>query len=121
MHHLFFFAGLAFILTHEMDAIRCHEWRIFPLTAMLNEQVGYAVFTLVHVSLYVLTFWGLWNSGAQGMNANVVRAWDIFFIIHVGLHLLFLRHPLNEFKSWLSWLLIVGAGICGIADMVFGS
>jgi hypothetical protein len=26
---MLFFLGLALILLHEMDAMRCHEWRIF--------------------------------------------------------------------------------------------
>lgn len=36
--HLFFFLGLGFILTHEMDAIRCKEWLMFPLTFFLKDE-----------------------------------------------------------------------------------
>ena len=43
----FFFVALAFILTHEMDAIKCREWRIFPLTSRLDDSRGYLVFTAV--------------------------------------------------------------------------
>jgi hypothetical protein len=44
-----------------------------------------------------------------------------FFIVHVVLHLLFLRHPLNQFSSPFSWLLIGGAGLCGALDLVVRS
>ena len=39
--HIFFLVGLAFILTHEMDVIRSHEWTIFPLLSRLEEKAGY--------------------------------------------------------------------------------
>jgi hypothetical protein len=38
-------------------------------------------------------------------------------IIHVGLHLLFLNHPRNEFRSLFSWCLIVAAGVAGGIDL----
>ncbi|WP_394341844.1 DUF6713 family protein [Sphingobacterium corticibacter] len=28
--HVFFYLGLSLLIMHEMDAIRCREWRIFP-------------------------------------------------------------------------------------------
>ncbi len=44
MQHLFFYLAISFILMHEMDAIRCKEWRIFPLLSMLNDDLGFKVF-----------------------------------------------------------------------------
>ena len=32
LHELFFLMALALLFTHELDAVRCREWRIFPLT-----------------------------------------------------------------------------------------
>jgi hypothetical protein len=115
---VFFFIGLAFILTHEMDAVRAREWRLLPLLARLDDHAGYLVFTLAHIPLYLLLFWGLF--GPNGINQGVVRALDIFFIVHVLLHLLFLRHPQNGFRSAASWLIILGAGVAGLLDLVAG-
>lgn len=116
-YHFFFFVALSFILTHEMDAIKQHEWRIFPLTFWLDETLGYFVFTALHVPLYVLLFWSLY--AIDGLNLGLIRGLDIFFIIHVFLHIIFLRHPKNEFKSLFSWVIILGAGIAGLVDLVF--
>jgi hypothetical protein len=118
MDHLFFFVGLSCILTHEMDAIRCREWRIFPLLDRLSDQSGYVVFVLLHVPLYLLLFWGL--VGAEGLNRGLMRGLSIFFIVHLVLHLLFLRHPQNEFRSATSWILIAGAGVAGLLDLTVG-
>jgi hypothetical protein len=31
-------------LMHEMDAIRCKEWRIFPGLSLLSNKLGHIVF-----------------------------------------------------------------------------
>jgi hypothetical protein len=118
MDTIFFFVALAFMFAHEMDAIMCREWRIFPLTSRLDDKHGYLVFTAVHVPLYLLLFWALFTSG--GFNHAVMRGLALFFIVHLGLHLVFLKHPRNEFKSGLSWMLIVGAALAGALALVLG-
>jgi hypothetical protein len=115
--YFFFFSGLSLILTHEMDAIRLKEWKMFLLFSSMEESRGYSAFTAAHVPLYILLFWGLFG-GTGGINAQLVRALDLFFIIHVGLHLLFMRHPHNQFRSPLSWALIGGAGLAGALDLL---
>jgi len=117
--HVFFFVGLSFILTHEMDAIKAREWTIFPLTAWLDDKMGYLVFTALHIPLYLLLFWSLYRP--EGLNRGLIRGFDIFFIVHVVLHLLFLWHPKNQFTSTFSWLVIVGAGVAGALDLVLAS
>jgi len=47
--HLFFYLGLSLLLMHEMDAIRCKEWRIFPGLSMLSDKVGHIVFLFLHI------------------------------------------------------------------------
>lgn len=116
MPHLFFFIALAFILAHEMDAIRCQEWTIFPLLSRLDDTTGYALFTILHVPLYLGVFWGLFGGGV--LNATLILGLDLFFLIHVLLHLFFLKHPKNQFKSALSWTLILGAGVGGLLDVI---
>ena len=106
MSSIFIYIAVSFILLHEMDAIRCKEWRIFPLTSFLNDKVGYPVFLMAHLPLYYLVLKSLNNTSVQyGLN--------IFFIVHLGLHVLFLKHPKNEFTDIWSWLPIIGAAIFG--------
>ena len=115
-NYLFFLAGLSLILAHEMDAIKCREWTIFPLLSKLNERAGYFVFTAIHAPLYLLLFQGL--LGNDGINPAVIMGLDIFFIVHVFLHVLFLKHPKNQFTSAFSWIIILGAGLAGLMDLV---
>ena len=109
----FFLLGISFILMHEMDAIRCKEWRIFPGLSKLDDRQGLLVFTLAHIPLF---YWIL--SAIQAGNENLAKGLDIFLIVHILLHLALFRHPKNEFKDWLSWVLIVGAGLCGAIDLL---
>lgn len=119
MAHIFFGIGLSLMLTHEMDAIKSAEWRIFPGTSLLDDRTGHIVFTTVHVPLCVLLLWNLY--GLDGLNRGLMIGLEIFFIVHVFLHLLFLRHPKNQFASALSWAIIVGSGAFGALALAAGS
>lgn len=111
----FFLLGLALLLVHEMDAIRCKEWRMFPITARMDAETGYLVFAALHVPLYALIFWGLFGDG--GANKRLIFSLDAFFIVHVFLHLIYIKHPEHRFGSGFSWALILGAGACGALDL----
>lgn len=115
--HIFFFIALAFIITHELDAIRRHEWRIFPGTSRLADNQGYVVFTLLHIPLFAILFYYLYTP--NGLNQQFVTALNIFFITHLFLHVLALKHPKNEFVTATSWFIIVGAAFFSTLDIVF--
>ncbi len=110
----FYFLMLAFLITHELDAVKRHEWRVLPLTAFLPEKIGEQVFIWAHVPLLFLIFW----YGGFDPNATMARAISAFSVLHVGLHWLFKRHPKYEFNNISSWSLIVGAGIFGTAHLL---
>lgn len=113
--HLFFYLGLSLLFMHEMDAIRCHEWRIFPGLHLLNDTLGHLIFMFAHIPLYFFIFWKLTHSPDP---EAFIRGMNVFMVIHLGLHILFLKHKKNEFKDGISWTLIAGAGICGLLDLV---
>lgn len=114
-NHQFFYIGLSFMLLHEMDAIRCREWRIFPGLSLLNDSWGLKVFMAAHLPLFFLLLWSL--SDASLINQSIYGL-NIFFIVHFVLHLLFLFHKKNEFKDWISWTIISSTTICGIIDLI---
>jgi uncharacterized membrane protein YhhN len=114
--NIFFIAGLSLILIHEMDAIRCKEWRIFPRLSKLKDKTGFLIFLLAHIPLYLRLLWYLTNSSDIETFRTI---FDSFLIAHLGLHLLFLKHKNNEFKGWISWTIIAGAGFCGLLDLIF--
>ncbi len=114
LNHAFFAIGFALLLVHEMDAVRLEEWKIFPGLSRLGEEAGYRVFAALHVPLYALLLLGLLGGG--GSRAFVVGL-DAFFVVHVGLHVVFRNHPENRFRSAFSWAIILGAGACGAVDL----
>lgn len=105
----FFTLGLTFILLHELDAMRCHEWRIFPLTSFLEDRLGMVVFIFLHIPLF---YWVLMPSTLG--DPSFRYGFSVFLMVHFFLHVGFLWHRKNEFKDWISWSLISGAAICGL-------
>ena len=105
---------IAFLSVHELDAIRCREWRIFPLTAFLPEPAGERVFVWSHVPLFALLAW----IAASGPASGPAIGLSVFATLHAVAHLLYLRHPRNEFVSFRSWAIILGAAVCGALHLV---
>ncbi|MFN5458623.1 MAG: DUF6713 family protein [Bacteroidota bacterium] len=113
--HFFFYLGLSFLTLHEMDAIRCKEWRIFPGLSLLSDKIGQVLFVFAHLPLFYFVFWQLTHS--QDIVA-FMKGFNIFMIVHLLLHILFLKHKNNEFKDWISWSILIGSGLCGIINLM---
>jgi hypothetical protein len=101
-------------MMHEMDAVSCNEWRIFPGMSFLDDSTGFKVFTFAHVPLYYYIFSSLYRENSGSFRYG----FSIFLVIHLGLHLLFLMHKKNAFKDWVSWTIIGGAGLCGFIEIL---
>jgi hypothetical protein len=108
---ILFFVNVAWMTTHELDAIKQHEWRIFPLTSVLPEQTGYLIFTALHVPLFT---WILWAAEATRFQIG----FDVFMILHAGLHWLFRQHPQYEFDNWFSQIIIWGGIPLGVLHLM---
>lgn len=113
MNSSIFYLGVTLLLVHEIDAIRCKEWRIIPGLSSLKERVAMITFIFLHIPLF---YWVIYKINAE--QQNFITGFDIFLIVHLILHILFLWHKNNEFKDWISWTIIIGAGICGILDLL---
>jgi hypothetical protein len=111
---LLFYIALVFFIAHEMDAVRCIEWRIFPGLSLLSDKLGFAIFLLAHIPLFGLLTFYLLNSNNID---SLIYYLEIFFIVHLILHLLYLLHPKNEFKDWISWTLIITPAVMGFTDL----
>lgn len=116
MAALSYFAMLAFLITHELDAVKRHEWRVLPPMSYLPEKVGEQLFIWAHVPLFA----GLSYFGALEPASPVAKGLSFFAIFHTGLHWKFRNHPNNEFNNFSSWALIVLAGLCGLAHLIIG-
>jgi hypothetical protein len=117
--HLFFFIGLALLFTHELDAIRRKEWRMFVILSGLGEERAFRIFTALHIPIFFLIFLAVFGTLGSELRDNTIIGLDAFFVVHVVLHILFLKHPDYAFHAGFSRLLILGAGVCGILDFVF--
>lgn len=105
---------VAAFLTHELDAVKRHEWRVLPFIRALPERVAEQVFIWAHVPLFLAILWF-----SQGHHASTFRlGMAAFAAIHVGLHWLFRTHPAYEFNNVSSWSLILLTGVLGAAYLV---
>ncbi|MGC7928406.1 DUF6713 family protein [Lysinibacillus sp. VIII_CA] len=112
---ILFLLNLSIFLLHEMDAIRRSEWRLFTVLKDMKDSKAYQVFIVIHLFLYVIIL-SLLFSPYQTITFWVL---DIFFIIHTILHLLFERHPRNEFKNTFSRAIIYPMGFLATIHLFF--
>jgi len=82
---------------------------------MLSDKSGYIVFVFAHIPLFFFIYLKLTHS--QDVEA-FIKELNLFMAVHSGLHILFLKHEKNEFKDWISWTIIIGAGLCGLTDLI---
>lgn len=114
---LIYYAMVGAFFTHELDAVKRHEWRVLPLTSWLPETTGEQVFIWMHVPLFALLLWG-----GDGEPVNATRQYlSAFAILHVGLHFAFRRHPAYEFNTVSSWALIGLTGALGALYLAVGA
>lgn len=113
IHDIIFYIGLSLFVVHEMDAVRRNEWKMFKFLSTLKPKIGYMVFSILHLPFFVLIFWGLF-SAHQGLRHDFIMFLNLFFIIHFFIHLAFIRHHDNEFRSVFSWLIISGMFLTGM-------
>lgn len=100
------------LATHELDAVRCLEWQVLPITRLLPDNIGMTVFVLAHVPLFGWLSSVCW-SGDYNTRLIARRILAGFCCVHVGLHWLFRNDPNYFFVGWLSNGLIGGAGLAG--------
>ena len=113
MKTLLLYLGLGAIASHELDAVRQHEWRLLYILRGLPEALAEQVFIAVHVPLFAVLIWLLHHP------RNTLRAASrvllmAFLVIHVGLHLRLSGHALYTFHAPLSVALIWLAGLAGL-------
>lgn len=113
--HLLFYLALLLLFIHEIDGIRCREWRIFPGLSLLNNKLARNIYLLAHIPLATFIYWQLQNNL---YSETFIQGFNIFMIVHLGLHIWFIRHKNNEFKQWTSWLIISCTALCGLLDLV---
>ena len=110
---LIFMLELALLFTHEMDAIRRKEWRMFIVLKDMADEKAYWLFTLLHIPLFIILLF-LLSSHFRLIGFYIT---DIFLIGHSLVHIGFRRHPANGFNNWVSALIIHMAGVLAILHL----
>ncbi len=109
---------LATLFTHELDAMTQSEWRLLYVLRSLEDAQGRWWFVAIHVPL----FWSL-IALTHHAQASVERAsrlgLAVFCIVHALLHWRLASDPLSSFTTPLSWSLILGPALLGIAYLAF--
>lgn len=116
LYKVIFYLGLSFFTMHEMDAVRCKEWRIFPGLTSLDDKWGFLIFMLAHIPIFFFINISLVNTDSPD---KFMVGFNIFLILHMAIHIIYIKHKKNEFKDWISWTLIIGAGLSGAASLAF--
>lgn len=100
---------VAFFLVHELDAIYRNEWRLLPLLRALPDDRGFAVFTALHLPVFVALLLSV--SRYETFPASAFRGGlCAFAVVHVGIHFFWPRTELYTFDNLFSRFWIYGAG-----------
>lgn len=107
-----FYVGLACLLTHELDAMPNHEWRVLPLLKALPDEVGMVVFVAAHVPLFaaIIALVASLKPRTRTLSRRVLGG---FLVFHGLVHALMVGTPNYEFTSTLSDALIFGGAAFG--------
>jgi hypothetical protein len=112
LENLLFNLGLALLFTHELDAVRQHEWRLLFVLRQMPEDIAARAFVAIHVPLFLVL---LIVTQASGELQFWSRAFiSAFLVVHAGLHWSLRHRTACNFNSGLSRGLIYGAAFVGL-------
>lgn len=114
MVDILFALELALLFTHEMDAIRRQEWKMFIVLKDMADEKAYRVFLLLHIPLYTAILALLFSPFSQIAYVIV----DLFLMAHMVIHLGFRKHPANRLNGPVSTFMIYAAGILGLLHFI---
>ena len=113
MKDLSFYLGFGTLLTHELDSMLNHEWRVIPIIRALPDETGQIIFVMAHIPMFAILV-ALVSSKNSKTRKMARIGVGLFLVIHGLLHILFEGHPAYEFSSILSNVLIFGGSIFGV-------
>ncbi len=111
-----FYLAFSTLLTHELDAIHKHEWRLLFLLRAMPDSLGRRAFVLIHIPLVAVLLW-LTAHPDEAVRFWTVVSLDLFMVVHAGLHWRLSGDPKYEFNTAHSRLLIYGAAVLSLAQL----
>jgi hypothetical protein len=113
MQNTAFHLGWALLLTHEIDAMAQHEWRLLYVLRDLPDTTAASWFIAMHVPLFWLLSW-LFTHANSLVRERSRLGLAVFLIIHALMHKRLENDPLYTFNTPLSNGIIFGAALAGI-------
>ena len=108
-----YYLGLAFLFTHELDAMTHSEWRILPILRGMPDATASPLFVSLHVPLFFAILW-LSQHPRERLRDATRQAVAAFLPVHAVLHFALSTEPQYEFHGLLSRILIAAAGVAGL-------
>ncbi|MEM7735942.1 MAG: DUF6713 family protein [Deinococcota bacterium] len=112
-----FYLAFAGLITHELDAIHKHEWRILFVLRTMPDDRARASFVLLHVPLLAVLMI-ITAYPAPNMQLWARAALSLFMVIHAGLHTRLAKTPKYEFHTPLSRGLIYGTAAAALVYLI---
>jgi len=112
MHVALYYLALAFLITHELDAVAHSEWRLLFVLRNLEDAAAAQTFVALHVPLLFAVLWhshharreiGYWTRGGVA----------VFLVVHTLVHFALSGAPQYDFDGVLSRILILSSGAFG--------
>ena len=116
MKNIIFYSGVATLITHELDAMSKHEWRVLPLTSWLPDEYGVLVFLFIHIPIFAILI-ALIASTKDLIRYRTQIGVSIFLVAHGILHTLFMENASYEFTTVSSNILIFGGAFLGLIHL----
>ncbi|NNL66557.1 MAG: hypothetical protein HKP30_09965 [Myxococcales bacterium] len=117
MQAVFYYLGIAFLFTHELDAMTHAEWRLLFVLRDLPEGTASPWFVALHVPAFFFILW-LSQHGRARVRDGTRFAVAAFLVIHAVLHAGLSSAPDYGFHGALSQVLIAGAAVFGSAYLL---
>ncbi|OHD19888.1 MAG: hypothetical protein A2086_02705 [Spirochaetes bacterium GWD1_27_9] len=108
--------SVMFLFMHEFDACYRKEWKMFKFLRNFNENTQYLIFLYIHIPITLFLLYYLWTV----INFNNIILWiivNVFFVLHLVIHLIARKWKSNVFTEIHSFIFIVGAAITSFINL----
>lgn len=112
-----FYLAFSSLITHELDAVHKHEWRLLFILRGMPDESARRAFVLIHIPLFAVLLWLAAHTNAD-VRFRTMLGLDMFMVVHAGLHWRLSGHPKYEFNTGYSRLIIYGTAVLAAAHFL---
>ncbi len=117
MHSALYYLAIAFLITHELDAVTHSEWRLLFLLRDLEETKAAQAFVILHVPLVFAVLW-FSQHAIPRVRDRTQYGVALFLVVHALIHFSLSGKPEYDFDGILSRSLILSSAVCGALFLV---